>query len=1387
MAPVAIERSIIQLQDLHISVSDTAPRRSLSRGSSQFSNYISESNGPRYDLSEPDLRHSRLVQVCLGPAVDSNNDRPVSPESLDTTNSQPQTASEFDIELGCLIPPATGTYSTEELITSPTVAQPRWDAFGTRARSTTRPTPRKALDGDRLNFKPIPLLWPFQAVMLLLIAGFFVFLEYEVHILPHPNFEPLEVSAPGPLSMAEIRYLNETTATKTIVQARGQNMSPDPDPRQSQSAYPTPGIEYITTYCGWGAPQWLASIPGYMENWKGQSAMYLSWDDNSFGFSVVESIRTFTTSNPSWCPCGLRKVSQQSGEAWDLPETQWQTTEKACESVMNLVMSLNNLARSGKRTLSVSYKPFYWPVEKTMARKGGPYADWYSSISAHGFSTWPAENIWTAPPPFSPTWVFPTSDTKGNVLIPLEARTSVSGRDVFGNTLGAAPFTGLFPVTGLPNPKSTPTPSIFWWTLPLGRGISPSPVPTGRVTWDPFAMLSTITTLLMDPGTLTRATASTAPGKAATAQPHSTIQTTSSSTTSTIPNPLSSKLSSATSATLSSTEYAPASTMSSTHTVSISLSFASSSPSTEPGQQRTSVSSSTSIYIPVPVALGSPSISYVTVTRSWSITAPTNPTTSLLPTSKYETLDVSNSNGVSSKSIELHKTSASAQTSDLTQNEQLQSTLSSIRKPSGVTLEPVDGVVVAVESTLSKSGPTATRGMKPQISPARTQLALASTVNLTDGETTDVNPTPTNILPPSGINSTMTKGLTKGSVLTTVVTDDGTTLTVTASIDQISNANISLTMAPITSSKPAPSQTLITNDGITTAATTEPSPTTTTDSLSLPSIAAEPTQGPISPEAQGKYFNLRTEGDYLMISLLPVLLATIVGIPIQVFSGSLDSMRPFRALTSQGKGALAEDSLCLPRSSLLAPVIGMRFLHRYSDPLPLLNVLLGMASTALIPLASETVRLEFLPFKCDSGVICPIGLRKSELPIRTAEALLAAMAALVLSMGFLLARWKTGVATEPWSVAAMAALLASSSITTTTRSQDEHSLKDAMLRIPPHADGETRLGNDDLSTALERGDDGTRFRLGHWPTDNEQTASGYGIGILPARNADDRKPIPKPTTRNPPTRTPSTTRKKHRTCGWAAAARADSQETWLRSVFLILIIGLLVLILYYENTILDTPFEAFMDSQTFGVRVLFTSLGTIVTLFWDYYFSRVSEYNLYQSLSTHPPKLAHESVLLSPPSSLFAGIWRALRTRDGMLGNVALCALLAKFAPILFSAIPFRNTVTWKMHESCTWMAVALLAYMVVVLVLAAALPYINLIMRKKQGQMMPDMPVEPNSIAGCMYYVCDSGMLKDFEGLATIRAKERDRLVGIMGKRYVFGAVVGISGGRRIAVDYAT
>lgn len=67
-----------------------------------------------------------------------------------------------------------------------------------------------------------------------------------------------------------------------------------------------------------------------------------------------------------------------------------------------------------------------------------------------------------------------------------------------------------------------------------------------------------------------------------------------------------------------------------------------------------------------------------------------------------------------------------------------------------------------------------------------------------------------------------------------------------------------------------------------------------------------------------------------------------------------------------------------------------------------------------------------------------------------------------------------------------------------------------------------------------------------------------------------------------------------------------------------------------------------------------------------------------------------------------------------------------------------------------------------------------------------PYMPVSLDSLAGCIYYVCDSAMLADFAKLSMLDKRERDLRIQRMGRKYKFGWITGLSGERRVAVDYA-
>lgn len=65
-----------------------------------------------------------------------------------------------------------------------------------------------------------------------------------------------------------------------------------------------------------------------------------------------------------------------------------------------------------------------------------------------------------------------------------------------------------------------------------------------------------------------------------------------------------------------------------------------------------------------------------------------------------------------------------------------------------------------------------------------------------------------------------------------------------------------------------------------------------------------------------------------------------------------------------------------------------------------------------------------------------------------------------------------------------------------------------------------------------------------------------------------------------------------------------------------------------------------------------------------------------------------------------------------------------------------------------------------------------------------PNLPVNPSTIAGAMFYVCDSQMLDMFDDLARKDKRARDLDVRAMGGRYAYGQTVGTNEKNRVKVD---
>lgn len=97
---------------------------------------------------------------------------------------------------------------------------------------------------------------------------------------------------------------------------------------------------------------------------------------------------------------------------------------------------------------------------------------------------------------------------------------------------------------------------------------------------------------------------------------------------------------------------------------------------------------------------------------------------------------------------------------------------------------------------------------------------------------------------------------------------------------------------------------------------------------------------------------------------------------------------------------------------------------------------------------------------------------------------------------------------------------------------------------------------------------------------------------------------------------------------------------------------------------------------------------------------------------------------LTLPTNPFSGLYRVVSGShtDAYLGIVSLVAILAQALPTLLVNVPFRMVETYKTHEVCLWLAVAVMAGMICTVLGSFFVE-------------LPAMPVDPSTVFGAMYY----------------------------------------------------
>ncbi|RSL54482.1 hypothetical protein CEP53_007424 [Fusarium sp. AF-6] len=476
-------------------------------------------------------------------------------------------------------------------------------------------------------------------------------------------------------------------------------------------------------------------------------------------------------------------------------------------------------------------------------------------------------------------------------------------------------------------------------------------------------------------------------------------------------------------------------------------------------------------------------------------------------------------------------------------------------------------------------------------------------------------------------------------------------------------------------------------------------------------------------------------GKYFLGKFLPAMLAVMLSIPARIIDLNAQQYQPFYAL-NRPNGAMGPQSMNLHFSGWTGFLQPFKVLS-HGHPVPFISMLIVWCSALMAPTAVEAIGFK-MHGKCRINAYegCAPALGVSPQLTHLLLALLAFTIVLLCCLLFFLRNWDTGLYANPWSVAGIASLASNREIR--PKKASEHKIAREMA--------EKRYG----------------FGL----FENRMGQTEYGIVLYDdaGANLDDDGAV-----------SDSNSLDSHTAVGAKKRRRNPFMVLGLawRLVFLVFLLGLMVFLLYYHLT-LDKPlasFRKFMNSQTFGVRFLFATFGVIISFSWTAFFNSIAMIMPYQVMS-RGAQTATNSVLLTRPTNGVSGFWSAIKHGQLFAAIVAIMNILSEFMPILLSNIPYSLSQVRIAHDICTQLSVGILSAMALTIISSFVVPW-------------PNMPVDPRSVAGAMYYVSESVMVDHFSGMASMDNKERERRIRELGGTYMYGELTTRTGEKRPAVEW--
>ncbi|KAJ9602059.1 hypothetical protein H2200_013419 [Cladophialophora chaetospira] len=485
---------------------------------------------------------------------------------------------------------------------------------------------------------------------------------------------------------------------------------------------------------------------------------------------------------------------------------------------------------------------------------------------------------------------------------------------------------------------------------------------------------------------------------------------------------------------------------------------------------------------------------------------------------------------------------------------------------------------------------------------------------------------------------------------------------------------------------------------------------------------------------------------YFRATYLPVVIAVILKLIWTIVFVSTKMMEPFYLLSRKG-GASAKESLSADYLTTSLSLGGIKNMF-VGHPIIILVSLVYMFLSILPSVATQSTTVRAIGWCRDSHLTLSRCNPMWYLNInyaRALQAVLATIALIVFAMIIVSIRRRSGVFSNPSTIATVASLLNSEEFMHDLQSIDQRaSRSSAKALLSPY-----------------------RYMLG-----DHQTSSGsvrYGIirtlgepegYIVDYRHHKGYSAMDQP----------SYARKELRN-----SQSTYSNRSLIDTIFLLSILALLGVLVGYYMDGQDDPFNNFFNHNSKS-RFVLTCAASLIDIRWKQLEQEVRLLTPYRRLYLGSAK-PESTILVSQNSTPLTSIFQALWRRNFFHAFVAFVAILSDVLIITVGGVPYNSAQIWLDFLVSIYASWAILAIMLLTVLAMFRWRALN-------EKMM--MPREPTTLLRVLLLLCneDNILRHEMQGYETLGPRERDDRVKARGGLYWAGWLTQPDGSQRWCVD---